>query len=90
VNVQEKRNECSTGRKIPSHVPGWKKASPTAGKSGLPARTKRFQKGILPFTSDSRTALLQGRLAKAMSERIGLRTGPITCASGVCFQGSCP
>ena len=88
VNAQEKRNESSTGRKTPSQVPGWRNASPAAGKSGPPARTKRFQKGILPFANDSRTALLQGRFAKAMSERIGLRTGPTARASGVRFHGS--
>src|SRR6266508_932080 len=90
VNVQEKRNESATGRKIPSQVPGWRNASPAPGNRGFPARTKRFQKGILPFASDSRTALLQGRLAKATSERIGLRAGPISCACGVRFHGSCP
>src|SRR5262249_32458343 len=75
VNAQEKVKESGTGSAIPSQVAGCRTAACPVPRSGLPARTKRFQNGRCPLARASRTAARQGRFANARSERIGLTGG---------------
>ena len=84
VNVHENVHESGTGSQTPSHVDGWKTPACAVPSSGLPASTKRFQRGRRPCARLSRTAARHGRFAKARSERIGFcgRAGLIV------FQGS--
>ena len=84
VNV----HESGTGRKIASHVAGWKTAAPALPRSGLPARMNRFHSGARPFAIDSRTAARHGRFANARSERIGFAAGAAPRSSAGCFHGS--